>query len=373
MPIEFRCTQCQRLLRTADGTEGKQAKCPECGMILTIPGPAPPSPVGPPPPGVGGGIPAGPPPPGAGSPSPFAPGFPPPGGAAPVENPYVSPAAYAAGAPPLAAGPLPAIQPTQVDVGDVLGRTWTIFKEQWGMCLALVFVAWAINMGVSFVAGMIPILGPLVSGVFSIWIGIGVALGVLKIARGQEAMVGDLFTGWPYFWPILGASLLVGLMVLGVFAIFFGPTLAGVLVALQDADEGLQIGTAVVLGLLCAIPATVVSLMFSQYYYLILDRQEGVMDSLSLSKQIMAGNKMTLFLVNLVVAVVGIPLVLLTCGLGLLAVAPFVALIRPVFYLMVTGQSTADQILRPPAWPYGPGPTAPPPGPQAGGPGPQSS
>jgi phage FluMu protein Com len=39
MPIQFRCTQCQRLLRTADGSEGKQAKCPQCGAVLTIPKP----------------------------------------------------------------------------------------------------------------------------------------------------------------------------------------------------------------------------------------------------------------------------------------------------------------------------------------------
>jgi phage FluMu protein Com len=37
MPIEFRCTQCGKLLRTADTTAGKQAKCPSCGAVVTIP------------------------------------------------------------------------------------------------------------------------------------------------------------------------------------------------------------------------------------------------------------------------------------------------------------------------------------------------
>jgi len=40
MPIEFRCTNCQKLLRTQDDTAGKQAKCPTCGTILRIPSPA---------------------------------------------------------------------------------------------------------------------------------------------------------------------------------------------------------------------------------------------------------------------------------------------------------------------------------------------
>ena len=37
MPIEFRCTRCQKLLRTQDDTAGKQAKCPQCGTIVEIP------------------------------------------------------------------------------------------------------------------------------------------------------------------------------------------------------------------------------------------------------------------------------------------------------------------------------------------------
>jgi phage FluMu protein Com len=37
MSIEFRCPQCNRLLRTGDDTAGKQAKCPECGTITVVP------------------------------------------------------------------------------------------------------------------------------------------------------------------------------------------------------------------------------------------------------------------------------------------------------------------------------------------------
>src|SRR5690606_26481769 len=37
MPIEFRCSQCQKLLRTPDDTAGKQAKCPSCGAVVPIP------------------------------------------------------------------------------------------------------------------------------------------------------------------------------------------------------------------------------------------------------------------------------------------------------------------------------------------------
>ena len=37
MPIEFRCVQCGKLLRTEDGTEGRQAQCPACGSLCAVP------------------------------------------------------------------------------------------------------------------------------------------------------------------------------------------------------------------------------------------------------------------------------------------------------------------------------------------------
>lgn len=38
MPIQFRCNQCGKLLRTEDATAGRQAACPECGALTTVPG-----------------------------------------------------------------------------------------------------------------------------------------------------------------------------------------------------------------------------------------------------------------------------------------------------------------------------------------------
>ncbi len=79
MPIEFRCSQCGKLLRTDDGTVGRQAQCPECGAVSTVP--------------ASSTVPNEP------SPSPFAPstggnpfGAPPAADAGTSDNPYQSPA-----------------------------------------------------------------------------------------------------------------------------------------------------------------------------------------------------------------------------------------------------------------------------------------
>jgi phage FluMu protein Com len=113
MPIEFRCTQCNRLLRTKEEAAGKQAKCPECGAILDVPATSAPHEVtGAPPAETGAFAPA----PAAGPESPFGPGPPPPsgmaspfgpdvplsGGAPAPENRYESPrGAEAAGLGPV--------------------------------------------------------------------------------------------------------------------------------------------------------------------------------------------------------------------------------------------------------------------------------
>lgn len=39
MPIEFSCPGCQRRLRVPDGTEGRLAQCPVCGLQTPIPAP----------------------------------------------------------------------------------------------------------------------------------------------------------------------------------------------------------------------------------------------------------------------------------------------------------------------------------------------
>jgi uncharacterized membrane protein len=62
----------------------------------------------------------------------------------------------------------------------------------------------------------------------------------------------------------------------------------------------------------------------------------------------MKGNKGTLFVIWLVSGTGGVMITLLTCGLGLFVVWPFLALLYPVIYLTMTGQPTADRLYAPP-------------------------
>lgn len=293
MAIEFRCTQCGKLLRTGDETAGKHAKCPECGMVSMIPSASAPI-----------------------------------GAAGPTDsgNPYQSPSPFA----PLPSGQAHgSISPQVLDLGDIFSRTWTIFKEQWSNCLPawliVIVLTTVISLGLSWggqyvgqvvfgprIAGFFRFAGNLAGQAISIWLGIGMAIYFLKIARGQAADYNDLFSGGPYFVRILLASLL--------FVVIFYVGLA-----------------------LCIVPGVILGLMFSQFYYLVLDRGVAVLDAFRQSKDLTNGNKVTLFLIQL--AAMGICLVaMIPCGLGLLVAGPFFALMYPVIYLTITGQPTADQL-----------------------------
>jgi phage FluMu protein Com len=301
MPIEFRCTQCGKLLRTGDDTAGKRAKCPQCGTMLAIPAPdaAPP----------GGSM---PPPHPTFAP---APGYP-----APGASPYQASSA----APGAGAAAMGGLRTTPIDMNDILSRTWAIFKSQIGMCIVLPLIVnliagfafaliWAVTFAIAAILGSPAIFKVLlffgVIAVLLVFLSLvcGQVRAFLKIARGQPVAIGELFAFGPHIIPFVIIAILVGLM-------------------------------EVVGGAMCVAPGIILGCMFSQAIYLVLDRKEGVIDSLSHSKDITTGSKLSIFLIWLVSALGAGLFSLVTCGFGGLVSFPFLQLMWCVVYLTITGQ-----------------------------------
>lgn len=319
MPIEFRCSQCGKLLRTGDDTAGRQAQCPNCGTISVVPDPTVPALA----PLDAGGNPFG------AAPQSFRPEE--------SGNPYQSPASVGPSDRGYQGSQFP-IAPAILDFGDIFSRTWTIFKDEWGICLGVVVVALALTFVVNIASEFLPFVGFVVAFLFQTWINIGKALFFLKKARGQDASLDEVFKGSPYFGKILLASLLIGSIVLGIVLVFvLLPVLLGMAVS---KDAALVLG--VVGGGVAIVASYFLMLIISQFYFLILDRDVGVIESLAMSKDLMEGNKLTLFLIWLVAGLAGCAIGILTCGLGFLAVVPFLELMTPVIYLTITGQPTAE-------------------------------
>jgi hypothetical protein len=292
MTIEFECPGCQKQLRVQDAAAGKKAQCPECGALIHVPAE-----------GVPVGV------------APAAPAF-----ADAGDNPFQSPAAAGSDFQARSPVPLTEIVPTRIDLGDVFDTAWRLFKDQWGMLV----VAMLVVTGVQFVLNMIVSAASIAAGgedsalivlfvlnLISYFCSLYLTIGFMKIAldvgRGEPVSLGSLFSGAALVPSVFAAALLVGLMVIG----------------------GL---------LLLIVPGVILGLMFSQFMFLMIERNAGIGESLSLSRKITSGNKTTLFAIYVLASLGGLVFALVTCGIGALVAYPFIMLAYAVAYLKMTGQ-----------------------------------
>jgi phage FluMu protein Com len=296
MTIEFRCQSCDKLLRTPDGTQGKQAKCPQCGSLMQIPAESTYAP-------------------------PRDPQFAATASYAPGGNPYQTPGADSF--PPAAP---PSFQPTRIVFSDVLEQTWDIFKSNVLMCVVGALVAHlCMDVLITLVGGLMGALADNSPFVIAATVSIAGAAGIaaitsffllgmakyfLGIARAGQANFADLFSVGPL---LLHATALYTLLFLG--------TVSGLVFLI--------------------VPGVLFLLFFCQAPFMFLDQRTGVVDSFRYSATAMAGNKGTVFLLFAVLYFAGAVFTVLTCGLGSFFVTPFIMLAFAVTYLGVTGQPTS--------------------------------
>jgi len=301
MPIEFRCTRCERLLRTPDGSAGQFAVCPECGATAPIPELLPNGAAGP-----------------AWQ---SAPGTASLGSGSAWESGVSRPLPDAPGRPAL-------------DLGVVFSRTWNAFVPQWPTAILgplLALVVWLTGLVGSALLGAAVALGvyllvdnrpevfislAVAAGVaawlaISAWLHAGVSLMVLKVARGVRAEVADVFAGGPYVVRILVAQVLI------LVSVLFGLCL-------------------------CIFPGVIFWLMFSQSTMLIVDRNVGAVESLGLSCRVTRGNKLALLAIVLIAWLASTTVSSMTAALATVLVAPLLRVMYAVIYLILTGRATAS-------------------------------
>jgi uncharacterized membrane protein len=293
MPIEFRCTECRKLLRTQDGTAGKQARCPVCGTLVPIPDVMSPPPL--------------------------------PASTAPPPARLAADASLPASSPPAASAVI--IAP-RLDIIGVQLTAWRIFRRNLRLCIAVTLVAAIVYFAVWSIVITFPHWPYIGSGVVSFstnmpavrWLAeifvyslllAGQAVFFLKLVRGQPANLLDFFSGWRWALNAFLAYLLAHL--------------------------------AFVIGLVFLIvPGVIVAIMLSQAIYLVVDRNAGFGDALQMSRRLTHGHRFELFGLLVIVAFFAIAVALFTCGLALVALLPWIGILRAVVYLKLSGQPIAD-------------------------------
>lgn len=138
---------------------------------------------------------------------------------------------------------------------------------------------------------------------------LGYAFFVLKIFRHQPASPSDIFYGFEHFGKAFFLAFMTTLFIL-------------------------------LWSLLLIIPGIIASYRYRLAYYIMLDNPSiGVLEAIEESKRLMRGNKGKLFLLDLTFIGWGI-LSVLTFGLGMIALLPYMSTATVVFYELANGNIT---------------------------------
>lgn len=189
------------------------------------------------------------------------------------------------------------------------------------------------------------ILYYLIGFIVSIFTGLfvsGEAFMYLKLVCRQQISVSDVFYG---FKVHPDKALLIQLVIAAVTYVCQIPMLIFNQLALRNITNGGYMLLSSVFTIIGTVILVIVSLTFSQAYYLLQDfPQYSAKELLQMSRQIMKGHKARLFYIELSF----VPLLLLgilSCCIGLLWIIPYMASVKANFYmdLMTHRKSTNEE------------------------------
>ena len=228
--------------------------------------------------------------------------------------------------------------------GDVLSRSWQILRSRMGLVIGTWLASVILgNVPNLIFAGISPgdpnappsplsILVVIISAIFGVYLHCGLFTFLINLASGRKAQFKDLFRGGPIVIKVILGGLLLGVAGFALFAVGFG-----MIFVLLEVAGGL--GIAGVIGLICV--ASVIFTRFSQYFYLLVDREVGVMESFNLSSQLMKGRFWQYNIFLLACGLINLATIV-TLFTGLLLTIPLSMIASAVFYLAITGQPVAD-------------------------------
>lgn len=244
-------------------------------------------------------------------------------------------------------------------VNDVFNWSWSIFTGRMGTCLSIVWGVFAMNIMVGITLNVVQdaleagvrdenayklllAMAYFFAYVFQFWLGIGMTLATLKIARGEPLSFEEVFGGGHFLLTVILAwivhKILIALPIAAAVGVIFG----GILLMENLTGVGVFLLFLVVSGL-AGLIFIFVATRLSLYYYLVIDHGAGVLDSLVESWRLCRNQVGTITLVYCVEFAVFIAGVLAFC-VGLVLAVPLINLIDTVLYLAIVTGATSGAV-----------------------------
>lgn len=177
-------------------------------------------------------------------------------------------------------------------------------REQIKGKIGLLFVMFLIIVGLYIVAGLVPVLGSVVSMILGAAVTLGMTKVFLKIVKGEEITVGNVFYGFEDLWTAIKAQFFTGLFIW-------------------------------LWSLLLIIPGIIKAYSYSMTFFILAENKGmPVLDAITLSRKMMDGHKIDLFVLFL--SFIGwFFLIAITFGIAGIWVYPYFYAAMTNFYLSV--------------------------------------
>ena len=219
---------------------------------------------------------------------------------------------------------------------------------KWGKAALLTLVFTIITLIITWVCGLIPIVGPIIDFIVSPVLAFGYLIGFIKLKRGEEVGYFDFFkNGFDFFgkvWGVIGQTLLK--MLLPIIAIIISVVLlvAGGIASI--ASEGL--GVLAIIGFIAYIASLIWLIVKSYSYvlaqYILYDNPD--MDTKAIvekSAELMVGHKWAYFW--LPITFIGWAILsIFTLYIGLLWLIPYMQIALVIFYENLAGNTTSVSV-----------------------------
>jgi hypothetical protein len=205
---------------------------------------------------------------------------------------------------------------TTFSKSDSIEQAWELTKANFWFLVGLAFIVALVSNLPASVAELVDHEGltitlSVISWVVQIFLSIGIIDICLKLARGENANWGQLWTKRHLFWRYIGGSILYSLIVVG----------------------GL---------LLLIIPGVIWGLKYQFFTYALVDKELSVMEALQESSRLTQGHKGNIFVLNILLSLIAM-LGLLLLFIGLLVAMPIIWLAYSVVYLKLQELSNPAQ------------------------------
>ena len=170
--------------------------------------------------------------------------------------------------------------------------------------IGILFAMFLIIIGVSIASSFVPVLGSIANLLVNAAFALGGAWVFLRIAKGEEVSVGNIFYGFEDLWAAIKAQFFTGLFIF-------------------------------LWSLLLIIPGIIKTYAYSMTFYILAENKGmPVLEAITLSRKMMDGHKMDLFLLFL--SFIGwFLLVVITFGIAGIWVYPYFNATLTNFYLSV--------------------------------------